>query len=68
MASLKAGEHSLKVVFNNNKEATTKFTIKDNTEATANPQTGDYIINYVLIGLMSMIGLSSIIYLKKREN
>ena len=68
MASLKAGEHTLKVVFNNNKEATTKFTIKEKNDSTTNPQTGDNIINYVLIGLMSMIGLSSIIYLKKREN
>lgn len=34
----------------------------------SNPKTGDNVINYVLIGLMSMIGLSSIIYLKKREN
>jgi len=49
------------------KEEETKEEVKDEVKE-ANPKTGDNIVTYVTLGILSLIGLSSIIYLKMRKN
>lgn len=67
VATLKEGEHTFKVVFNNSEEASTKFTIKVK-DTTKNPQTSDNILMYVSIMLISFMGLGSLIYKMRKEN
>lgn len=67
VSSLKAGEHTFKVAFNNGKESSTKFTIKVN-DTTKNPQTSDNILIYVSIMLISFMGLGTLIYKMRKEN
>ena len=73
---LSNGEHTLKVVFNDNGEATTKFEIKakktnnEKTEDITNPQTGDNITTYFILSIISVLGIvtSVMINNKKFEN
>ena len=76
--TLSEGEHTLRAVFNDGGEATTKFTvakvntpIQDDTKTEDNPKTGDNIIFYVATGTLSMIGLAGAgiyTYRRKQEN
>ena len=73
---LSNGEHTLKVVFNDNGEAITKFEIKakktnnENSENITNPQTGDNITTYFILSIISVLGIvtSVMINNKKFEN
>ena len=73
---LSNGEHTLKVVFNDNGEATTKFEIKakktnnENSENITNPQTSDNITTYFILSIISVLGIvtSVMINNKKFEN
>ena len=61
ISSLKAGNYTLTAKFTDG-EATTKFTINDNT----NPQTSDNINNYIILLLITITGLyTALMYNKK---
>ena len=60
--SLKEGEHTLKVVFNNDKSVSTTFTVSKMN----NPNTGDNIIFYIIIFGLSILSLIGIVYYKKK--
>ena len=67
MNSLSAGNHTLKVVFNNGGTAETTFTIA-NANTTSNPQTGDNVMFYISMLGLSIIGLAGVgIYTKKKR-
>ena len=75
LSSLDEGEHTLKVVFNDNKSATTKFTVSktDNPNTdnpnTDNPNTVDNIFKYISLVLLSMVGMFMIqMNVEKRNN
>lgn len=51
-SNLEKGNHTLRVEFNDGGKAETTFTIETN-----NPQTGDNVVIYLVIGLMSLVGL-----------
>lgn len=69
--SLSPKEHNLKVMVNDG-EVSTKFTISNNIKVvkttSKNPQTGDNIMIYILISVLSIIGLLGTgIYLRKSK-
>ena len=71
--TLKVGEHTLKVVFNNNVEATTKFVIneevKENKSEIENPKTSDNVIKYLILSIASISGIIiTLLVNKKVEN
>lgn len=69
--NLEDGDHTFKVVFNNNKDAVSTFTIAKANEINneANPQTGDNIIGQSVILLISVVGLSFVsLFIKKQFN
>ncbi len=68
--TLSVGEHTLKVLFNDGGEATTKFTVARVTVPTDNPNTGDNIGFYIISGILSIVGLAliGIFYRRKQTN
>ena len=71
--TLSVGEHTIKFVFNDGGEATTKFEVKEQVESSnaniENPKTGDNIVFYLTTGILSIIGLSGsliAVYRKKQ--
>ena len=64
---LTKGEHTLKVVFNDGGAAVTKFII--NANLIENPNTGDNITSYVIVSILSLLGLigTGIYKLKKQS-
>ena len=75
--TLSAGEHTIKVEFNDGGVATTKFEVKtkevntEKTENITNPQTGDNITSYFISSIVSALGIVTAIVVnnkKKREN
>ena len=68
--TLSVGEHTLKVLFNDGGEAITTFNVARVTVPTDNPQTGDNLVVYIIMGILSTIGLSLtlIIYKRKQTN
>lgn len=63
--SLEEGEHELKVLFTNDTETITNFTIE---EAIVNPSTYDGIFNTLVLGLISLIFVvSSFFSIKKKR-
>ena len=56
--TLSVGEHTLKVVFSDGGEATTKFTVTSVIPEIDSPKTGDNVIFYVVTGILSLLGLS----------
>ena len=66
--TLSVGQHTLKVVFSDGGEATTKFIVASVITEIDNPKTGYNIIFYITIGiisLISLVGTSTYIYKKK---
>ena len=65
--TLAVGEHTLKVVFNDGGEAITNFTI---VKVINNPSTGDNIVLYIVVGIISALTLTGvgIVYRKKQTN
>ena len=55
---MSVGEHTLKVVFSDGGEATTKFTVASVIPEIDNPKTGDNVIFYVVTGILSLLGLA----------
>lgn len=72
--TLSAGKHTIKVEFNDGGKATTKFEVKAkqvNTENITNPQTGDNIGTYIILFIISMLGIAATVAInnkKKRGN
>ena len=75
--TLSVGEHTIKVEFSDNGSATTKFEVKakqvntEKTENITNPQTGDNIGIYIILSIISVLGIATTIVInnkKKREN
>jgi len=75
--TLSIGEHTIKVEFSDGGSATTKFEVKakqvntEKTEDITNPQTGDNISTYIILSIISMLGIAATVMInnkKKREN
>ena len=75
--TLSVGEHTIKVEFSDGGSATTKFEVKakqvntEKTEDITNPQTGDNIETYIILSIISVLGIATTIVInnkKKREN
>lgn len=75
--TLSVGEHTIKVEFSDGGSATTKFEVKakqlntEKTEDITNPQTGDNIGTYIILSIISVLGIATTIVInnkKKREN
>ncbi len=70
--TLSVGDHIIKVVFNNSGEATTKFTVKakevtkEGTEIT-NPQTGDNVTTYIVLSIVSVLGIVTTLIINKNK-
>lgn len=63
MSSLSEGEHTLKVAFNNGKSAETKFKVvkastTEETTKSSNPQTGDNIVIWIGLMIVSIFGIA----------
>ena len=75
VSKLGVGEHKLKVVFNDGGVAESKFTISEVKnevkETIKNPQTGDNIVTYIILSIISVLGITTTVVInnkKKREN
>ena len=75
--TLSVGEHTIKVEFSDSGFATTKFEVKakqvntEKTEDITNPQTGDNIGVYIILSIISVLGIAATVVInnkKKREN
>ena len=75
--TLSVGEHTIKVEFSDNGSATTKFEVKakqvntEKTENITNPQTGDNIGIYIMLSIISVLGIATTVVInnkRKREN
>ena len=75
--TLSVGEHTIKVEFSDNGSVTTKFEVKakqvntEKTENITNPQTGDNIDIYIILSIISVLGIATTVVInnkKKREN
>lgn len=75
--TLSVGEHTIKVEFSDGGSATTKFEVKakqvntEKTEDITNPQTGDNIGTYIILSIISVLGIATTIVInnkKKKEN
>ena len=75
--TLSVGEHTIKVEFSDGGSATTKFEVKakqvntEKTENITNPQTGDNIGTYIILSIISVLGIATTVVInnkKKREN
>lgn len=65
---MKIGEHTLKVVLNNNVEVATKFTINEETKEieTENPKTSDNVIKYLILSMASVLGIATTLLINKK--
>ena len=75
--TLSVGEHTIKVEFSDGGSATTQFEVKakqvntEKTENITNPQTGDNIGTYIILSIISVLGIATTVVInnkKKREN
>ena len=62
--TLAKGEYDVKVKYTNGKTVTTKLSI----DGSNNPKTGDNVLSYVIIGIISLLGISSIAVYRKKAN
>lgn len=71
--TLSAGKHTIKVEFNDGGKATTKFEVKakqvntENRENITNPQTGDNIGTYIILFIISMLGIAATVAINNKE-
>ena len=65
---MKIGEHTLKVVLNNNVEVATKFTINEETKEieTENPKTSDNVVKYLILSMASVLGIATTLLINKK--
>lgn len=62
--TLKLGEHTLKVVFNNSVETSTKFTINEEVK---NPKTSDNVVTYIMLSVISVLGIITILLFNNKK-
>ncbi len=62
--TLKLGEHTLKVVFNNGVETSTKFTINEEVK---NPKTSDNVFTYIMLSVISVLGIITILLFNNKK-
>lgn len=68
VSTLDAGEHTLKVAFNNGESATTTFTVeKEESTSTKAPKTGDTVIIWVALIAASILGIALTIKFSKKN-
>ena len=71
VSKLGVGEHKLKVVFNDGGVAESKFTISkvknEVKETIKNPQTGDSITTYIILSIISVVGIVVAIIINKKK-
>ena len=71
VSKLDVGEHKLKVVFNDGGVAESKFTISkvknEVKETIKNPQTGDSITTYIILSIISVVGIVVAIIINKKK-
>lgn len=71
VSKLGVGEHKLKVVFNDGGVAESKFTIgeakNEVKETIKNPQTGDSITTYIILSIISVVGIVVAIIINKKK-
>ena len=77
LKTLSVGENTLKVAFSDGKEATTKFEIKEkqqnvNTKSdkeniSTSPKTGDNLLVYLTLSLISIIGIITLVIVNNRR-
>ena len=77
LRTLSVGEHTLKVAFSDGKEATTKFEIKekqqivntknDKENISTSPKTGDNLLVYLVLSVVSIIGVTTLIIVNNRR-
>lgn len=65
---MKIGEHTLKVVLNNNVEVATKFTINEETKEieTENSKTSDNVVKYLILSMASVLGIATTLLINKK--
>lgn len=64
LKSLKSTEHELKILYENNGEAITKFRLSYN-KVIENPNTVDNILNYIILTVIGLTGIVTLVYRKK---
>ena len=71
VSKLSVGEHKLKVVFNDGGVAESKFTISEVKnevkETVKNPQTVDSIATYIILSIISVVGIITTIIINKKK-
>lgn len=71
VSKLSVGEHTLKVLFNDGGVAESKFTISkvknEVKETIKNPQTGDNITTYIILSIISVVGIVVAIIINKKK-
>ena len=71
ISKLSVGEHKLKVLFNNGGVAESTFTISkvknEVKETIKNPQTGDSIKTYIILSVISVVGIITTIIINKKK-
>ena len=71
VSKLSVGEHTLKVLFNDGGVAESKFTISkvknEVKEIIKNPQTGDSITTYIILSIISVVGIVVAIIINKKK-
>lgn len=71
--TLSVGEHTIKVEFSDNGSATTKFEVKakqvntEKTENITNPQTGDNIGIYIMLSIISVLGIATTVVINNKK-
>ena len=68
--TLSLSEHTIKVVFSDGGEATTKFVVKEkvvNNESITNPQTGDNIGMYIVLSIISVFGIITSVMINNKK-
>ncbi len=64
LETLSAGTYNMKILFSNLESVTSTFMI--NAKTINNPQTSDNIIIHIILGTLSLLGLSTILIYKKK--
>lgn len=68
VSTLDEGEHTLRVAFNNGEESTTKFIVEGKeTKKSGTPKTGDTIIIWAALIVVSILGIALTVKLSKKN-
>lgn len=71
--TLSIGKHTIKFVFNDGRETTTEFEVKEkeinnsNLENVTNPQTGDSITTHFILSIVSVLGIITFVMINNKK-